>query len=139
MASSVRFSISRSGDRDFKSCPGFSVEKELDFFQLHQETTYEGETVETTFDLGYINSGKITWDDLFQEFNSADVICEHIVSRWKYEEKRLEYSIVVSRKKGQTTYIFKCESQLFGTIYRISIPISNPADSFTYELQKLIF
>jgi len=122
MASGVRFSITREGDGEYDS------------FQLHQETTYEGETVETTFDLGFISSGEITWDQLFPESDSEGII-------WESDDvdKKLEYSIVVSRQKEKTTYIFKCESTVSGTIYRISIPISNPADSFTYELQKLIF
>jgi hypothetical protein len=126
MASGVRFSITRS--------VAFLDDNVVDTFQLHQETTYEGETVETTFDLGFISSGEITWDQLFPESDSEGII-------WESDDvdKKLEYSIVVSRQKEKTTYIFKCESTVSGTIYRISIPISNPADSFTYELQKLIF
>jgi hypothetical protein len=122
MASGVRFSITREGDGEYDS------------FQLHQETTYEDETVETTFDLGFISSGEITWDQLFPVSDSEGII-------WESDDvdKKLEYSIVVSRNKGKTTYIFKCVSAVLGTIYRISIPISNPADSFTYELQKLMF
>ena len=125
MASGVRFSITREGDGEYDS------------FQLHQETTYEGETVETTFDLGFISSGEITWDQLFPESDSEGIIWE-CISKRDDVDKKLEYSIVVSRQKGKTTYIFKCVSAVLGTIYRISIPISNPADSFTYELQKLL-
>jgi hypothetical protein len=137
MASGVRFSITRSGDGEYDS------------FQLHQETTYEGETVETTFDLGFISSGEITWDQLFSEYHlpanglrgssGTESDSEGIIWESDDVDKKLEYSIVVSRNKGKTTYIFKCESTVSGTIYRISIPISNPADSFTYELQKLMF